>query len=92
MVTSDIGRFVKIGEDIYDCYYCYVKLYEYLVMLEEMNDKGEISDEEVLKEIDDIINNRNKDFHIEKCQSLEDFEKTIIEMKRKQDERKKTKP
>lgn len=92
MVTSDIGHFVKIGEDIYDCRYCYVKLYEYLVMLEEMNDNGEVSDEEVLKEIDDIINNRNKDFHIKKCQSLDDFEKTMIEMKRKQDERKKSNP
>lgn len=88
MVTSDIGKFVKIGDDIYNCRYCYVKLYEYLVMLEDMNDKGEISDEETLKEIDDIVNNRNKDFQIEKCESLEEFEKVMIEMKKKQDERK----
>lgn len=88
MVTSDIGKFVKIGEDIYDCRYCYVRLYEYVLMLEEMNDKGEISDEETLKEIDDIVNNRNKDFQIEKCESLEEFEKVMIEMKKKQDERK----
>lgn len=88
MVTSDIGKFVKIGNDIYNCRYCYVKLYEYLVMLEDMNDKGEISDEETLKEIDDIVNNRNKDFRIEKCESLEEFEKAMIEIKKKQDERK----
>lgn len=86
MVTSDIGKFVKIGEDIYDCRYCYMKLHEYVLMLEEMNDKGEISDEEVLKEIDDIINNKNKDFQIDKTQSLEDFEKIIVDLKRKQDE------
>jgi hypothetical protein len=49
-----------------------------------MNDKGEASDEEVLKEIDDIVNNKNKDFYLEKCQSLEDFKKKIIDMKRKQ--------
>ena len=89
MVTSDIGKFVKIGEDIYNCHYCYVRLYEYVLMLEEMNDKGEISDEEVLKEIDNIINNRNKDFVIEKCEPLEEFEEMIIALKKKNDERKK---
>ena len=88
MVTSDIGKFVKIGNDIYDCCYCYYRLYEYVLKLEEMNDKGEISDEETLKEIDDIVNNRNKDFQIEKCESLEEFEKVMVEMKKKQDERK----
>lgn len=92
MVTSDIGKFVKIGGDIYDCRYCYMKLREYVDMLEDMNNKGEVSDEEVLKEIDDIINNKNKDFQIEKTQSLDDFEKRIIDLKRKQDERKKTNP
>ena len=67
-----------------------MKLHEYVLMLEEMNDKGEISDEEVLKEIDDIINNKNKDFQIDKTQSLEDFEKIIVDLKRRQDERKKS--
>lgn len=90
MVTSDIGKFVKIGNDIYNCRYCYVKLYEYVVMLEDMNDKGEISDEETLKEIDDIVNNRNKDFRIEKCESLEEFEKIMIELEKKHNERKKS--
>ena len=90
MVTSDIGKFVKIGEDIYDCRYCYMKLHEYVLMLEERNDKGEISDEEVLKEIDDIINNKNKDFQIDKTQSLEDFEKIIVDLKRRQKEKKKS--
>ena len=80
--TCDIGSFVKIGEDVYkichprDVY----KLYQYVVMMEEMNDKGEASDEEVLKEIDDIVNNRNKDFYLEKCQPLDEFEKKIIEL------------
>lgn len=54
-----------------------------------MNDKGELSDKETLKEVDDIINNRNKDFQIEKCESLEDFEKKMIEMEKRQNERKK---
>ena len=80
--TCDTGNFVKIGDDVYklikprDFY----KLYQYVVVLEEMNEKGEASDEEVLKEIDDIINNRNKDFTLEKCQSLDEFEKKIIEL------------
>lgn len=90
MVTSDIGKFVKIGGDIYDCRYCYVRLYEYVLMLEEMNDKGEISDEETLKEINDIVNSRNKDFQIEKCEPLEEFEEKIIALKKKNDERKKS--
>lgn len=82
MITCDIGHFIKIGDDIYKI--CYprdvYKLYMYITMLEEMNDKGEASDEEVLKEIDDIINNRNKDFTLEKCSSLDEFEKKMIEL------------
>ena len=82
MATCDIGNFVKIGKDVYNI--CHprdqYKLYEYLTMLEEMNDKGEISDEEVLKEIDDIVNNKNKDFYLEKCQPLDEFEKKIVEL------------
>ncbi len=79
MITSDIGWFVKIGEDIYRLRPGQPhKLHEYLTMLEEMNNKGEISDEEVLKELDDIVNNRNKDFYLEKCISLEEFRKNLI--------------
>jgi hypothetical protein len=88
MCTSDIGLFVRIGNDVYktrsnDWY----KLYQYVTMLEEMNDKGETSDEEVLKEIDDIINNRNKDFYLKKCQPLEEFKKQIIEISNKQNKK-----
>ena len=89
MATCDIGWFAKIGGDIYKI--CYprdiYKLYQYVIMLEEMNDKGEASDEEVLKEIDDIINNRNKDFTLEKCPSLDEFEKQIIEISNKQNKK-----
>jgi hypothetical protein len=82
MVTCDTGSFVKIGNDIYKIRYQrdMYKLYQYVIMLEEMNDKGEASDEEVLKEIDDIVNNKNKDFYLEKCQPLDEFEKKIIEL------------
>lgn len=80
---------LMVTSDIYNCSRCYIKLYEYVIMLEDMNDKGELSDKETLKEVDDIINNRNKDFQIEKCESLEDFEKRMIEMEKKQNERKK---
>ena len=88
MCTSDIGLFVRIGNDVYktrlnDWY----KLYQYVTMLEEMNDKGEASDEEVLKEIDDIVNNRNKDFYLKKCQSLEEFKQKIIEISNKQNKK-----
>lgn len=85
MCTCDIGSFVRIGDDVYktranDWY----KLYQYFTVLEEMNDKGEASDEEVLKEIDDIINNKNKDFFLTKCKPLEEFKKEIIEISNKQ--------
>ena len=89
MCTCDTGSFVKIGDDIYKiCYHrdAY-KLYQYVTILEEMNEKGEASDEEVLKEIDDIVNNKNKDFYLEKCQPLEEFKKEIIEISNKQNKK-----
>jgi hypothetical protein len=86
--TCDIGSFVRMGDDVYkiranDLY----KLYQYLTVLEELNDKGEASDEEVLKEIDDIVNNRNKDFYLEKCRPLEEFKQKIIEISNKRKKR-----
>jgi hypothetical protein len=52
-----------------------------------MNDKGEASDEEVLKEIDDIVNNKNKDFYLEKCQPLGEFKQKIIEISNKRNKK-----
>ena len=77
--TCDICGFVKIGEDIYriDCLTQYYKLYDYVCDLEKKNDNGEKTDEEVLKEIDDIVNNRNEHFRLEKCTPLKEFEKSI---------------
>lgn len=77
--TSDICGFVKIGEDIYRIYDLrqYYDLYNYVCDLEKFNDKGVVTDEEVLKEIDNIVNNRNELFNLEKCTSLKEFEKTI---------------
>lgn len=84
MCTCDIGTFVKIGDDVFKTRSNeWYKLHQYFVMLEEMNDKGEISDEEVLKEIDDIVNNRNKDFFLIKCQPLEEFKQKMIETNNK---------
>ena len=89
MCTCDIGSFVKIGDDVYKIVYQrdFYKLYQYVVMLEDMNDKGEASDEEVLKEIDDIINNRNKDFYLEKCTPLEEFKQRMIEKSNKRNKK-----
>ena len=76
--TCDIGSFVKIGEDVYKLQSNhYYKLYQYFTTLEDMNNKGEVTDEEVLKEIDDIVNNRNKDFFLTKCKPLKEFEEII---------------
>lgn len=87
--TCDIGVFVKIGDDVYKIRTNeWYKLYQYVTMLDEMNDKGEASDEEVLKEIDDIVNNRNKDFFLTKCRPLEEFKQEIIEISNKRKKRK----
>ena len=59
------------------------KLYEYVTTLEEMNDDGDITDEETLKEIDDIVNNRNKDFELKKCMPLDEFEERIRKLSKK---------
>jgi hypothetical protein len=86
--TCDTGAFVKIGDDVYKTRTNeWHKLYQYVTMLDEMNDKGEASDEEVLKEIDDIVNNRNKDFYLEKCRPLEEFKQKIIEISNKRKKR-----
>ena len=84
MITSDIGQFIKIGNDIYKIRNKMYELYKYITTLEEMNNEGDITDEEVLKEIDDIANNRNKDFTLEKCISLEEFEKQIKDLSKKE--------
>jgi len=83
--TSDIGYFVKIGEDIYKINFLhhYWNLYDYVRMLEEMNNKGEITTKEVLKEIDDIVNNKNEDFKMEKCIPLDEFRKLMEKRKKK---------
>ena len=90
IVTSDTGQFVKIGEDVYKIRNKMYELYKYITTLEEMNNDGDITDEETLKEIDDIINNRNKEFYLEKCKPLDEFEKEIENMKRKQIKQKQT--
>ena len=79
MVTCDMGTFVKVGDDIYKLIRSHDmhKLYQHLTALEEMNDEGTITDEETLKEVDDLFNNRTKDFTFEKCVPLKEFEERI---------------
>ena len=81
--TSDIGNFVKIGDDIYKIYYPtdYYKLYEHFCMLEDMNDKGQITDEQVLNEINIILNNLIDTSRIKKCMSLDEFRKLMEKTK-----------
>lgn len=89
MCTADLQWFVKIGDDIYAIYkpYDHINLYEYFVALEEKNDKGELSDEETLKELDDIVNNRNENFNLRKCIPLAEFEEKIKERSKKNEEK-----
>lgn len=89
IITADMCWFVKIGEDIYKPLNYYT-LYQHFCMLEEKNDNGELTDEEVLKEIDDIVNGKNKKFILHKCMPLDEFRNELIKSKKKQDERKGT--
>jgi hypothetical protein len=79
LCTADICGFVKIGEEIYRIYDLsqYYRLYDYVCNLEKQNDNGEITDDEVLKEIDDIVNNRKENFNLKKCTPLKEFEESI---------------
>lgn len=80
--TADIGHFVKVGEDIYKIYNLndYYDLYEYFCDLEKKNDKGEISDEDVLSLIDVALSDSKK---VRKCISLEEFKNHLITLKNK---------
>lgn len=84
MITSDIGQFIRIGNDVYKIRNKTYELYKYLTMLEDMNSCGDMTDEDVLKEIDNIVNNKNKDFTLKKCIPLEEFKNKLVGMKRKQ--------
>lgn len=81
MVTADLQWFVKIGDDIYMIYkpYNYVELYNYFLSIEERNKKGELRDEDALREIDDIVNNRRENFVLRKCIPIDEFEKMMRE-------------
>lgn len=83
MCTADIGYFVKIGEDIYKIIRPYGanKIYDFFGNLEERNDKGELSDEETLTILNDIIEGQNEDIVLQKCQSLDEFREQLLKMK-----------
>jgi hypothetical protein len=72
--TSDIGHFVKIGNDIYKIRSHAIDLYDKLIQLEDKNDSGEISDEDTLKKIDLLIS----EYKLRKCTPLDEFRKLMI--------------
>jgi hypothetical protein len=83
MCTADIGHFIKIGECIYKIIRPYgtKKLYDFFCDLEEKNDKGELSDEETLIILNDVIEGKDKDIVLEKCQPLDKFREQLLKMK-----------
>ena len=83
MCTADIGHFIKIGECIYKIIrpYSTNKLYDFVCDLEEKNNKGELSDEETLSILNDVIEGKNKDIKLKKCQSLDEFREQLLKMK-----------
>lgn len=91
MVTDDIAYFCRIGNDIYKLIEPahMHKLYMYFCTLEKMNNEKQLTDEQVLQEIDDIVNNRNNEFTLRKCTPLDEFEEYI--KKRSQNHNKKIK-
>lgn len=87
LCTADIGYFVKVGEDIYKIYYQndYYNLYNYVCDLEEKNNKGELSNKEVLSLLDIALTDTQK---ISKCEPLDLFKEYLIRLKNREDERK----
>ena len=85
MITSDTGHFAKIGNDVYKVTHPHdiYKLYSYIATLDEMKKEGDVTDEEASKEIDSIFNNENKDFIVEKCTPLDEWEEHIKELSKK---------
>lgn len=80
--TSDIGYFVKVGDDIYNIFYSndYYDLYKYVCDLEKKNDNGELSDEEALSLLAIALNNPTK---IKKCMPLDEFRNKMLNNKTK---------
>ena len=87
--TSDVGYFVKIGDDIFNLKHSHtlLNLYDYFVDLEKRNNSGELSDEDVIDIVRKITNGEDERFRLDKCTSLDEFEKQMKEMKRNKDNR-----
>lgn len=75
--NSEIGYFVKIGDDIYNIFYTndYYDLYKYFCDLEKKNDSGELSDDDVLALLSSALDNPHK---IRKCNSLDEFRNKLL--------------
>lgn len=75
--NSEIGYFVKVGDDIYNIFYMgdYYDMYKYFCDLEKKNDSGELTDDDVLALLSSALDNPHK---ICKCNSLDEFRKQMI--------------
>lgn len=78
--ASDIGHFVKVGDDIYKIFYPndYYDLYDYFCDLEKKNDNGVLTDDEVLSLLEIALADSKK---VEKCEPLGEFRKKMLNIK-----------
>ncbi len=79
MVTSDVAYFMRVGEDVYRINRPrdYYELYKLLLSIEEKNDSGEMTDDETIKFVDDLVNNRIDGFCFGEKSNLIEYEKMI---------------
>ena len=83
MITSDIGQFVKINDNVYRLAHPRdtIKWKEYLMFLKEAAENNAITDEEFNHEIDAMVKGENEKFHLEETTPLYEFEERIKNMK-----------
>lgn len=79
--TADIGHFFKLGDEVYQTdMRGYRDFQEYLIVLDEMYIRNEITKEDILTEINEIIDGRNDalDIYVRPCEDLKHFEQDCL--------------
>lgn len=81
MGTCDIGHFFKLGDEVYQTdMRGYRDFQEYILVLAEMYIRNEITKDDILTEINEIIDSRNDafDIYVRPCEDLKHFEQDCL--------------
>jgi hypothetical protein len=81
MGTCDTGYFFKLDDEVYQTdMRGYIDFQEYLIVLDEMYIRNEITKEDILTEINEIIDGRNDafDIYVRPCEDLKHFEQYFL--------------